>query len=63
VLVDAKGVSRLYQSRVRRRDVLALVAAALVAVVVMGVVSEPIQTYLEGIRVTLKSLWYSITGS
>ena len=63
VLVDAKGVSRLYQSRVRRRDVLALVAAALVAVVVMGVVSEPIQTYLEGIRVTLKNLWYSITGS
>ena len=35
ILVDAKGVSRLYRSRIRRRDLLMLVLAALV---VMGVV-------------------------
>jgi uncharacterized membrane-anchored protein len=63
VLVDAKGVSRLYEGRVRRRDFVALVAAALLAMIVISVVSEPIHVFLDGIRVTLKDLWYSITGS
>ena len=62
VLVDAKGVSRLYEGRVRRRDLVALVAAALVAMVAISVVSEPIHVFLDGIRVTLKDLWYSIFG-
>lgn len=63
VLVDAKGVSRLYEGRVRRRDMLALVGAALFAMVVVSIVSEPIHVFLDGIRVTLKDLWFSITGS
>jgi uncharacterized membrane-anchored protein len=63
VLVDAKGVSRLYEGRVRRRDIVALVGAALLAMVAISVVSEPIHVFLDGIRVTLKDLWYSITGS
>jgi uncharacterized membrane-anchored protein len=63
VLVDAKGVSRLYEGRVRRRDFVALIAAALVAMVAISIVSEPIHVFLDGIRVTLKDLWYSITGS
>ena len=33
VLVDAKGVSRLYEGRIRRRDMLLLVASALAAMV------------------------------
>ena len=33
ILVDAKGVSRLYQRRVRKRDLLLLVAAAMFAMV------------------------------
>jgi uncharacterized membrane-anchored protein len=63
VLVDAKGVSRLYEGRVRRRDIVALVSAAVLAMVVISVVSEPIHVFLDGIRVTLKDLWYSIFGS
>lgn len=63
VLVDAKGVSRLYEGRVRRRDLLALVVAALIAMIVVSIVSEPIHVFLDGIRVTLKDLWFSITGS
>ncbi len=63
VLVDAKGVSRLYEGRVRRRDLVALVGAALLAMIAISVVSEPIHVFLDGIRVTLKDLWYSITGS
>jgi uncharacterized membrane-anchored protein len=63
VLVDAKGVSRLYEGRVRRRDLVALVGAALLAMIAISVVSEPIHVFLDGIRVTLKDLWYSIFDS
>ncbi|MGZ6967082.1 MAG: putative cytokinetic ring protein SteA [Acidimicrobiia bacterium] len=63
MLVDAKGVSRLYEGRVRRRDLVALVAAALLAMIVISVVAEPIHVFLDGIRVTLKDLWYSVTSS
>ncbi|MBM3675403.1 MAG: hypothetical protein FJW88_10730 [Actinobacteria bacterium] len=63
VLVDAKGVSRLYEGRVRRRDVVALVAAALFAMIVVSIVSEPIHVFLDGIRVTLEDLWYSLGGN
>jgi uncharacterized membrane-anchored protein len=63
MLVDAKGVSRLYEGRVRRRDLVALVGAALLAMIVISVVAEPIHVFLDGIRVTLKDLWYSISGT
>jgi uncharacterized membrane-anchored protein len=63
MLVDAKGVSRLYEGRVRRRDLVALVCAALLAMIVISVVAEPIHVFLDGIRVTLEDLWYSVTGS
>jgi uncharacterized membrane-anchored protein len=59
-LVDAKGVSRLYESRVRRRDMVFLVAAALVAVVVMGIVSESLQLFLDGFRFTVKDAWTTV---
>jgi uncharacterized membrane-anchored protein len=61
VLVDAKGVSNLYEGRVRRRDVLALVMAALFAMVVISIVAEPIHVYLDGIWLRLKDFWYSLT--
>lgn len=50
ILVDAKGVSRLYQSRVRKRDMAFLVAAAIVAMLVMFLVSEPL-------RLAVRVLW------
>jgi uncharacterized membrane-anchored protein len=61
VLVDAKGVHRLYEGRVRRRDIVVLVLAALLTIIVIGLVAQPIHTYLDGIRLTLDDLWYSIT--
>ena len=48
MLVDAKGVSRLYEGRVRRRDLVALVGAALLAMIVISVVAEPIHVFLDG---------------
>jgi uncharacterized membrane-anchored protein len=61
VLVDAKGVNRLYEGRVRRLDLALLVAAALVAILVVAIVSRPIHTLFDALRVTFEDLWYSIT--
>jgi uncharacterized membrane-anchored protein len=47
ILVDAKGLSRLYGSRVRKRDLLLLVVAAVVAMVVIALVSEPIRLIIR----------------
>ena len=46
MLVDAKGVSRLYEGRVRRLDIVLLVGAALIAMIVVGIVAEPIHVFL-----------------
>lgn len=62
VLVDAKGVNRLYEGRVRRRDLVFLVAAALLAVVVMAVTSDSLQVFADGIRLVLEDLWSTVTG-
>lgn len=62
MLVDAKGVSQLYQGRVQRRDLLFLVAAALVAILAIAAVSEPFQTALEALWLRIRDIWYSITG-
>jgi len=62
MLVDAKGVNRLYEGRVRRRDWLLLIGSALVVIAVVVAVSEPIRTLLDGLRLTLRDLWQSITG-
>ena len=60
LLVDAKGVNRLYESRVRRRDVALLVGAALVAMLAMTIVSEPLQVFLDGLWVIVSDLWLSL---
>jgi uncharacterized membrane-anchored protein len=62
-LVDAKGVSRLYEGRVRRRDIALLVASAIVAIVVVSIVSEPIHVFLRGLELTLRDLWFSISDT
>jgi uncharacterized membrane-anchored protein len=59
MLVDAKGVSRLYEGRVRRLDLLLLVGAALVAMLVIAIVAEPIHVFARGFWVTLKDLFSS----
>lgn len=59
VLVDAKGVSRLYEGRVRRRDLLFLVLAALVAMLSVALVAEPIRVYWDGISLSFRDLFRS----
>jgi len=48
VLVDAKGVNRLYRTQVRRSDMILLVVAALFAMVMMVIVAEPLHVFLRG---------------
>lgn len=55
ILVDAKGVSRLYQGRVRKRDLLLLVAAALFAMAAIIYISEPI-------RLLIRTNWVLLNG-
>lgn len=55
ILVDAKGVSRLYHVGVRKRDLLLLVLGALIAIAIIVVVSDPI-------RLVIHSLWSDLTG-
>lgn len=61
ILVDAKGVNRLYEGRARRSDIFLLVGAALLAVAMMAAFSEPLHVFLRGFRLILTDLWDSIS--
>jgi uncharacterized membrane-anchored protein len=63
LLVDAKGVSRLYQGRVRNRDLFFLVAAAVFAMVAMVNASDSLQVFLDGFRLWLENSWTRITDA
>ena len=49
ILVDAKGVSRLYQNRVRKRDLFLLIAAAIITIVLIAIASEPVRILVRGL--------------
>lgn len=54
ILVDAKGVNRLYDSRVRKRDLFLLVVAALFTMAIIAYLSEPIRLVLRGLLLSVK---------
>ena len=60
ILVDAKGVSRLYRGRVRRSDLLMFIAAALVAMALVVSVSEPLRLEIEFLWQQLKAFWFDL---
>jgi uncharacterized membrane-anchored protein len=47
ILVDAKGVSRMYRGSIRGRDVVLLVGAALFSMVAVVAVSEPLRLFFR----------------
>ncbi len=53
ILVDAKGLNRLYEPRARKRDITLLVATAMVALVFVLALSPPFQLFWD-------SLWISV---
>jgi uncharacterized membrane-anchored protein len=60
ILVDAKGISRLYRTRIKRRDLLMLIGAALITMAVVVAVSEPMRLYLRFFWNDIQELWFSI---
>lgn len=60
ILVDAKGVSRLYRSRIRRRDLLLLIGAALLTMTIVVLVSEPFRLYLQYFWNDVQQFWFSV---
>ena len=60
ILVDAKGVGRLYRGRVRRVDLMMLVFAALVTMAIVIWLSEPMRLTIEVYLLKLQQVWFSI---
>jgi uncharacterized membrane-anchored protein len=56
-LVDAKGVSRLYEGRVRRSDVMLLVGSALTVILVMIFASEALRVFGRAVWLTLRDVF------
>jgi len=61
ILVDAKGVGRLYRGRVRRSDIVMLLSAAAIAILVAVGFSDPLRLQLELWWIDLKNLWFDLT--
>ena len=55
ILVDAKGVSRLYRPTVRTSDVMILVVAMIVALGAVLLLSRPVQLWLKSLWLLLRS--------
>jgi uncharacterized membrane-anchored protein len=55
VLVDAKGVNRLYRPGVRRGDVGMLIGAMLLALVAVVAVSEPVRLWFRSVWLLVRS--------
>jgi uncharacterized membrane-anchored protein len=62
ILVDAKGVNRLYQSRVRKSDLAFMVGAAFLAMLVMAVVAQPAHVFFRALWLYLTDTWRAIFG-
>jgi uncharacterized membrane-anchored protein len=59
ILVDAKGVSRLYESRLRKRDLVLFFFAAMLVFAVILVIVVP-QVFLDSTRLYVEDLWGSV---
>ncbi len=60
ILVDAKGVSRLYRGRVKRGDLALLLGAAAITMAIVVTLSEPVRLELELMWAQLGNVWFSI---
>ena len=63
ILVDAKGVSRLYRSSVKRSDLALLLLVALVTLAASVALSEPLRLYVGLIWIEITQEWFSLLRS
>jgi uncharacterized membrane-anchored protein len=61
ILVDAKGVSRMYRRTIRGRDALLLVGAALLAFVVVVAISPPLRLLVKLLYESVRSFIFRVT--
>jgi uncharacterized membrane-anchored protein len=61
ILVDAKGVSRLYRGRVRARDAILLVGSALFAMAVVVAISPPLRLLVKLTWESIRRFFFNIT--
>jgi uncharacterized membrane-anchored protein len=61
-IVDAKGVSRLYQSRVSPKAIIPLVLAAAVTILVAAAALTAGQIFFRFLGTQLETFWYWLTG-
>lgn len=60
ILVDAKGVSRLYRGRVRRSDLVMLIGAAALAMVIVIALSDVMRLELEVWWLKIQQWWFDL---
>jgi uncharacterized membrane-anchored protein len=60
ILVDAKGVSRLYQTRIKRRDILMLVGAALVTMAIVLSLSDLMRAEMLAYWIQFRDWLFSV---
>lgn len=60
ILIDAKGVSRLYRGRVRRSDLMMLVGAAALAMVIVIALSDVMRLELEVWWLKIQQWWFDL---
>lgn len=63
ILVDAKGVSRLYRASVTRSDLALLLLVALVTLAASVALSEPLRLYVGLIWIEITQVWFSLLRS
>ncbi len=61
-LVDAKGVSQLYRTRISGRLLLLLPVAVLITGVIMSAISEPMRLYWSSVWEVVRDTWFRIQG-
>ena len=54
ILVDAKGVNQLYQSRARKRDITLLVVAAMLVLLLVVALSPPFRVFWQSITIRFR---------
>lgn len=59
ILVDAKGVGRLYHGRIRRGDLMLLVVAALIAMAIVVGISEPLRLKFVELWNEMQDWWFA----
>jgi uncharacterized membrane-anchored protein len=63
ILVDAKGVSRLYRASVKRSDLALLLVVALVTLAASVALSEPLRLYVGLVWIEITQVWFSLLNS